>query len=133
MNYKLVFLLLFFGVTVLSISVLDAEDKIQMKSNECIKKSEEEYFKKSFFPFDFKNYSTKKMLKYFNKEVTIDSTIVLGEYPYKVYNYRLENSHISFLVKDDSEYFYIINAEIKKDLFKSLNGVKIGIDRKSVV
>jgi len=100
------------------------------------RRSEYEYFKKDFFPFDFKNYSTQKMIQYFYQGVTVDSIISLGNadldiLPHKIYTYRLEDSYISFLVKDDSEPFYLTDAEIKKDLFKSKNGVGIGISSKN--
>ena len=101
------------------------------------RRSEYEYFKNDFFPFEFKNYSTQKMMQYFYKGVTVDSIIVLenvdlGISAHKIYTYRLEDSFILFLVKDKvgSNYFYLIDAEIKKDMFKSKNGVGIGISSK---
>ena len=94
--------------------------------------SEFEYFKNEFFPFDFKNYSTTNLMQYFYQGVVVDSIIVsenvdLGVSPHTIYTYKLEDSYISFLVKDDSEFFYLLNADIKKDLFKSRNDVGIGI------
>ena len=71
-------------------------------------------------------------MQYFYQGVVVDSIIVsenvdLGVSPHTIYTYKLEDSYISFLVKDDSDFFYLLNADIKKDLFKSRNNVDIGI------
>jgi len=101
--------------------------------NERYRSSEFAYFKKDFFPFDFQHYSTKKLMSYFYDGVTVDSLIFLenielGQSAHKIYTYKLEDSYISFLVKDDDKYFYLwTSAEIKQDMFKSKNDVRIGI------
>ena len=101
--------------------------------DERYRSSEFTYFEKDFFPFDFTNYSTEKLMPYFYDGVTVDSLIFLenvelGQPAHKIYTYKLEDSYISFFVKDDDNYFYLWpSAEIKQDMFKSKNDVSIGI------
>jgi len=113
---------------------IEMNDTIETPQNtfKAIKRTEFEYFKNDYFPFDFKNYSTKKLLGYFYNSVTVDSVIyledkVMATDAYKIYRYKLEDSYISFFVKEGSDYFYIESAYISKNLFKSKNGVGIGI------
>jgi len=113
---------------------IEMNDTIETPQNtfKAIKRTEFEYFKNHYFPFDFKNYSTKKLLGYFYNSVTVDSVIyledkVMATDAYIIYRYKLEDSYISFFVKEGSDYFYIESAYISKNLFKSKNGVGIGI------
>lgn len=110
--------------------------KFNLNIDECTKKSEVEEFKKAYFPFEFKNYSTVSLLKHFKQGTVVDSILFEakeyeGEIAYKIFKYKLNDSYISFLVKEESEYFYLIKAEIKQDLFKPKNGCEIGIKTKS--
>lgn len=113
---------------------IEMNDTTEISRNtfEGYRRTEVEHFKNDFFPFEFKIYSSNKLVRYFFDSVTIDSTIYHGNKefatdPYKIYTYRLGDSYISFLIKEDSEYFFLQSAFFSEDLFVSKNGIRIGI------
>lgn len=110
--------------------------KFNFNAEDCVKKNEVEAFKKAYFPFEFKNYATVHLLKHFKQGTVVDSIVFEakeydGEIAHKIFNYRLNDSYISFLVKEGSDYFYLVKAELKEDLFQPKNGCKIGIKTNS--
>jgi len=97
-----------------------------------MKKNEVEAFKKAYFPFEFKNYATVHLLKHFKQGTVVDSIVVEakeyeGEIAHKIFNYRLNDSYISFLVKGESDSFYLVKSGAKRRFISTKNGCEIGI------
>ena len=112
----------------------EEENKTIQKPN-CNYSSEEDTLKQVLFPFQFKNFDTQTILKYFSNGTKADSSKLeyAGEdYEYRIYTFKKDNSFISFLVKPKNEWFYIHECSIENDLFNFKNGIKIGMDKKQV-
>jgi hypothetical protein len=99
----------------------------------CSIVSEEVIFQKKFFPFDFKDYNTRKVLKYFKSGVKVDSVEKNIEgYVSTIYKFHDAASEVNFFVKpfDKSDrYFYIQDSNIETKLLPFKNSIKIGMTK----
>lgn len=109
-------------------------DSIKQQNGNCLIVNESEVFQFDFFPFDFRNYNTNRLLKYFKSNVTVDSIETnFDGYITRVYTFTDKKSKISFFVKinntNGDDYFFIDKSSIFSDLIESKNGIKINMSR----
>jgi hypothetical protein len=131
MKYLTLFILVvafgFFGFT-----NFQEQQKNKNKSR-CSIVSKEMVFQEKFFPFGFKDYNTKELLKYFKNGVKVDSIEKnIDGYISTVYKFHDGTSVISFFAKpyDKSDrYFYIQDSKIETKLLHFKNGIKIGMSK----
>lgn len=113
------------------------DNKVESNENskiECEIGFLDESFKSTYYPFNFENFNSQKILSHFDKSVTIDSIEKLGydDYKYRIYRFKDSSSYIEFMVKSyepNAKWFYIEKGEIQSNLFNSKNGVSIGMSR----
>lgn len=106
--------------------------KNTLANTACLYENESVTFLNEFFPFEFTNYNTKKLLSYFDESVKVDSVETNNSgYISRVYKFSNHRSEISFFVKinDPEPYFYQFGATIKNDFLKTRNGIKIDMSR----
>jgi hypothetical protein len=99
----------------------------------CSMVTKEMVFQEKFFPFGFKDYNTKELLKYFKSGVKVDSIEKnVDGYISTVYKFHDGISSISFFAKpyDKADrYFYIQESKIETKLLQFKNGIKIGMNK----
>jgi hypothetical protein len=102
-------------------------------STGCSIVSNEMVFQNKFFPFEFKDYNTKRMLKYFKGGVKVDSIEKnIDGYISTEYKFHDDVSAINFFVKpfDKSDrYFYLQDSKIETNILQFKNGLKIGMSK----
>ncbi len=122
-----VFMLCFLGFTNFQ------EQPKNKKTSGCSIVNREIVFQKKFFPFDFKDYNTKKILKYFKSGVKVDSIENNIEgYISTTYKFYDGISVVKFFAKpyDKSDnYFYIQDSKIETKILQFKNGIKIGMSK----
>jgi hypothetical protein len=103
------------------------------KTSGCTIVNKETVFQKKLFPFDFKDYNTKKILKYFKKGVKVDSIEKnIDGYISSIYKFNDGTSSLNFFVKPfdkTDRYFYIQDSKIETRLIQFKNGIKIGMSK----
>ena len=102
--------------------------------NSCLISYESDVFKTNFFPFDFENFNTRNLLKYFTISVIVDSIETNSEgYITRDYTFSDKDSKISLFVKinntNGDNYFYLNKSTIKTDLIKFKNDIRINMSR----
>ncbi|TRZ64235.1 hypothetical protein D4R20_02995, partial [bacterium] len=109
------------------------EQQKDKKKSKCSIVSKEMVFQEKFFPFGFKDYNTKELLKYFKSGVKVDSVEKnIDGYISTVYKFHDGVSSINFFAKpyDKSDrYFYIQDSKIETKLLPFRNGIKIGMSK----
>ncbi len=109
------------------------EQQKNKKTSGCSVVNKEMVFQKKFFPFDFKDYNTKKILKYFKGGVKVDSVEKnIDGYISTIYKFYDGISVISFFAKpfDKSDrYFYLQDSKIETKFLQFKNGIKIGMNK----
>ena len=114
---------------------LKSTDTTTVSKPTCNYSDENDYLKDHLFPFIYKNYETKIILKYFAEGTAIDSSKLKypgEEYEYRIYTFRKEDSFISFQVKTKNEWFYIHECSINNDLLNFKNNIKIGMTKNQI-
>lgn len=99
----------------------------------CSIVNNEMVFQKKFFPFDFSDYNTLKLLKYFKRGVKVDSIKKnIDGYITTEFKFYDGLSSIIFFVKpyDKSDrYFYLQDSKIETNFLQFKNGFKIGMSK----
>lgn len=111
--------------------IYDVPEEIHIYKK-CQIERDTDIFFNDFFPFDFKNFNTEKLKKRFDSSVEVDSIKKNNNgYIYWIYKFKNKNSYMNFLVKKDKTdpYYYIDEALLNDNFFKSKNGIKINMNR----
>ncbi len=109
------------------------EQQKNKKTSGCSIVNKEMVFQKFFFPFEFKDYNTKKILKYFKGGVKVDSIAKnIDGYISTIYKFHDGISAIHFFAKpyDKSDrYFYLQDSKIETKILQFKNGIRIGMSK----
>ena len=124
-------------IIVIALGFLGSGNSQQQQKNQktsgCSIVNKEMVFQKKFFPFDFSDYNTLKLLKYFKRGVKVDSIKKnIDGYITTEFKFYDGLSSIIFFVKpyDKSDrYFYLQDSKIETNFLQFKNGFKIGMNK----
>ena len=123
--------------SVIALGFLGSGNSQQQQKNPhksgCSIVNREMVFQKKFFPFEFKDYNTKKILKYFKSGVKVDSIEKnIDGYISTIYKFNDGISAITFFAKPfdkTDRYFYLQDSKIETKFLQFKNGIKIGMSK----
>lgn len=90
-------------------------------------------FQKKFFPFSFKGFNSKEILKYFNINVVVDSLVKEDQPGFKYHSFIFKDSvsEIHFFVKsfEKDKWFYLDGGKIESNFLNTQSEIVIGMGK----